>query len=249
MKASGPESRRAAAREQLPIAVQVKCLESELGGWEQSTNLLNVSPFGAALRIAHPTERGRLLHFALPMPRRLRSYDHDLDLYQVWSVVRHVKTLPAEPEHLPHFEIGVAFVGKNLPAGSFFDPAQRYDVGTPTVSTDLWALLERPATEESRAGSLERRREARHSVTDDVVIEIYDATGRVYAREATKTENISRHGMAAITSLNIVRGRYVRVRSARYEIAIIAAVRRLGQVGNGRKRLHLEFVDQQWPPL
>ena len=110
-------------------------------------------------------------------------------------------------------------------------------------------MRERPGADAPRPTSADRRSEERHNIADDVVIEIYDAEGHVYATEATKTENLSRHGMAVITKLSIVRGRYVRVRSARYEIAVIAAVRRLGQVGDGRKRLHLEFVDQQWPTL
>lgn len=243
------KSRRAAKREEARLPVRVKCHESETGEWEQSTNLLNVSPFGALLQISRPTEPGRLLHLTLPMPRRLRCYDHDEEHYRIWSLVRHIKTLAAEEDQLPHFEIGVAFIGKNCPTRHAADPAERYDIASATTETGLWSLLEKPGPDDPPISSGDRRSEARHNIADDVVIEIYDAAGRVYASEATKTENISRHGMAIVTKLNIVRGRYVRVRSAQYEIAVIAAVRRLGDVGDGRKRLHLEFVDQQWPAL
>jgi hypothetical protein len=246
---SGHKSRRAAEREESRLPVRVECHESESGEWDQLTELINVSPFGALLQISRPIEPGRLLHLTLPMPRHLRCYDHDTEDYRIWSLVRHIKTLAAETDQLPHFEIGVAFIGKDCPTRHATDPADRFDIASPTTETGLWGLSERPDPDAPRPTTGDRRSEARHSIPEDVVIEIYDAEGRVYARGATKTENISRHGMAVITPLNIVRGRYVRVRSAQYDIAVIAAVRRLAQVGDGRKRLHLEFVDQQWPPL
>jgi hypothetical protein len=227
-------------REELRLPVRVECRESEDHQWQELTHLLDVAPFGARLRIARPTEPGRLLHLTLPMPRRLRCYDHEQEQYRVWSLVRHCKPLPSPDDQLPHFEIGVAFIGKDCPATHETDPGQRYEIAAGLTETDLW----RPA-----AASSNQRSETRHGIADDVVIEIYDASGRVFNSETTRTENISRHGMAVFTNLNIVRGRYIRVRSAHYRIAVIAAVRRLASVGDGRKRLHLEFVDQQWPPL
>ena len=246
---SGYQSRRAAKREEVRLPVRIKCHESETDEWEELTEVLNVSPFGALLQISRPTEPGRLLHLTLPMPRRIRCYDHDDENYRIWSLVRHIKTLTDEKDQLPHFEIGVAFVGRDCPERHATDPAERYDIASPTIDTGLWTLRERPGADAPRPTSGDRRSEARHNIADDVVIEIYDAAGCVFARETTRTDNISRHGMAVITTLDIARGRYVRARSARYEIAVIAAVRRLAPVGDGRKRLHLEFVDQQWPPL
>ena len=246
---SAHTSRRAAKREEVCLPVRVKCHESETDEWEELTEVLNVSPFGALLQISRPTEPGRLLHLTLPMPRRIRCYDHDDENYRIWSLVRHIKTLTAEEDQLPHFEIGVAFVGKECPARHATDPAERYDIASPTIETGLWSLREKPGADAPRPNSGDRRSEERHKIADDVVIEIYDAAGSVFARETTRTDNISRHGMAVITTLDIARGRYVRVRSAKYKIAVIAAVRRLASVGDGRKRLHLEFVDQQWPPL
>jgi hypothetical protein len=45
----------------------------------------------------------------------------------------------------------------------------------------------------------------------------------------------------------VTRGRYVRVTSAQYKISVIAAVRARRTGDNGIPRLHLEFVDKQWP--
>jgi hypothetical protein len=246
----GFNRQRRREREVSILPVRVESQESEDLKWEEETNLLDVTPFGSRLRIRHPIELGRLLHLTLPMPRRLRCYDHDEAQYSVWSLVRHSKSLSAADEEPPHFEIGVAFIGKDCPATHETDPALRFEIAPAVSETDFWKLHEEPNADGPRPLASDRRTEERHSIADNVIIEIYDATGRVFARDEAQTENISRHGMAVFTKLNIVRGRYIRVRSAQYRIAIIAAVRRLVRVaGSNKNRLHLEFVDQQWPPL
>src|SRR6267143_185429 len=128
---SGYQSRRAAKREEVRLPVRINCHESETDEWEELTEVLNVSPFGALLQISRPTEPGRLLHLTLPMPRRIRCYDHDDENYRIWSLVRHIKTLTDDKDQLPHFEIGVAFVGKDCPARHATDPAERYDIASP----------------------------------------------------------------------------------------------------------------------
>lgn len=248
--ASGYKWHRRREREESSLPVRVECHESEDHKWEEVTNLLDVTPFASHLRIKRPTEPGRLLHLTLPMPRRLRCYDHEEGQYRISSLVRHVKSLPASDEQLPHFDIGVAFIGKDCSPTHETDPAQRYEIAAGLTETDLWSLREGFDPDAPRPTSSDWRNEERHSIADNVIIEIYDAEGRGFARDEAQTENISRHGMAVITTLNIVRGRYIRVRSAQYRIAIIAAVRRLVPVGDSNKnRLHLEFVEQQLPPL
>lgn len=242
-----PQYRRTREESQLPV--QVKGRESEDHEWEESTQLIDVAPFGARLRISRPTEPGRLLHLTMSMPRRLRCYDHDEGQYRIWSLVRHCTALPSAADEIPPFEIGVAFIGRECPASHLTDPAQRYDIMAGQTEVDLWRVSTLPGADDPLPAAGSRRREARHPIVDDVVIEVYDAEGRVYQRERTRTENISRRGMAVRTNLSIVRGRYVRVRSAHYRIAVIAAVRRLRPAEDGAGRLHLEFVDQQWPPL
>jgi hypothetical protein len=247
---SGYQSHRRPKREASSLPVRVECHESEDYRWEDVTQLLDVSPFGSRLQIKHPTEPGRLLHLTVPMPRRLRCFDHEEEQYRIWSLVRHVKAMPAADEELPHFQIGVAFIGKDRPPTHEIDPAQRYGIAPGLTGSDFWSLRRGPDSDSPRLDSRDRRTEERYDIADYVILEVYDAEGRVFERDEAQTENISRHGMAVITNLDIVRGRYIRVRSAQYKIAIIAAVRRLVPVGDKNKnRLHLEFVDQQWPPL
>jgi hypothetical protein len=247
---SGYQSHGRPKRETSSLPVRVECHESEDHQWEDLTQLIDVSPFGSRLQIKYPTEPGRLLHLTLPMPRRLRCYDHEEEQYRIWSLVRHVKSLPAADDELPSFQIGVAFIGKDRPPTHEIDPAQRYGIAAGVNGGDFWRLRKGADSDTPRLDSRDRRSEERHDIAGYVILEVYDAEGRVFQRDEAQTENISRHGMAVITNLNIVRGRYIRVRSAQFKIAIIAAVRRLVPVGDNHKnRLHLEFVDQQWPPL
>jgi hypothetical protein len=246
MQAQGRQ-RRLRERLEIPLPVRVHCRESADHGWVEKTRLIDITPFGARLRIGRPAEPGRLLHLTMPLPRQLRCFDYTAEQYNIWALVRHAHALPSEEDRLPRFLIGVAFIGKHPPLSFEADPSQRFEIASAPADERLWNLSELPDRELVRAG--ERRTELRRSLQTEVVIEVYDAQGNISAREATLTENLSRRGMSATTGLDIVRGRYVRVRSAHYRIAVIAAVRRLRRGTDGLNRLHLEFVDQQWPAL
>ena len=80
-----------------------------------------------------------------------------------------------------------------------------------------------------------------------VRVEVFDEEGRVSASEQTVTENISRRGAAVWTTLKVERGRFVRLTSADSGLSVIAAVRGARTGPDGILRLHLEFIDRQWP--
>lgn len=244
------KARRLRERLEIQLPVRVHCRESVDYGWVEKTQLIDITPFGARLRIGRPTEPGRLLHLTMPLPRQLRSFDYTDEQYNLWALVRHARPLARESNGLqPRFEIGVAFTGKNSPFSFENDPAQRYDISNAPSEKHLWSVRERPDTEALQASSSERRAEARSPIATDVVIEVYDADGKVFAGEYAGTENISGRGMAVTCELDVARGRYVRVRSAHYQVAVIAAVRRLRRGRDGLNRLHLEFLDRRWPLL
>ena len=240
------ESRRLRERTLLPLPVSVHCWEMD-DEWVEASRLIDASPFGARLTLTRPTEPGRLLQLTMQMPRHLRCFDHEEDQYCTWALVRHIQQLPLAEKGSPQFAVGVAFVGKRLPAAVGTDPTLRYDIASEPTDSDLWGVRQRAS--ENLNPSEERRRSPRYPIITDIVIEVYDAEGRVYQTERAETENISARGMAVVTHLNLVRGRYVRLRSSDYNIAVIAAVRRLRRGADGQKHLHLEFIDQQWPQL
>jgi hypothetical protein len=188
-------------------------------------------------------DRGRLVHLTLPMPRPWRCFDHAEDQYRVWALVRNVSvTLPAAATGLPRFELGAAFVGKHPPATFAANPAQRYEIAAQPAGAGLWAVQE-----QELAPYTPVQRETRLSVPVEVIVELLDERGQVEASEQTVTENISRHGAAVFTTMAVERGRFVRVLSARHTLKRMAVVRNCRPGADGIMRLHLEFVDREWP--
>jgi hypothetical protein len=246
-KAFDGRTRRKRERLEISLPVRVQGRESQDYEWVEMTRLLDVTPFGAGFTISRPTEPGRLLHLTLAMPRQLRCFDHIEQQYRVWSLVRYFRPLPKQEGNEARFEVGAAFIGKRPPASFETDPTRRYDVAPTPTESGLWGLKEHPEGDEHRIPPDELRPDTRHQIPVEVLVETFNDMGEIAAEETTVTENLSRRGAAVFTTLDVARGRFVRVTSAQYEISVIAAVRarRLGP--DGVMRLHLEFVDKAWP--
>lgn len=241
------KSKRLRERIKLALPVRVHCRETASQEWVEMSRLVDVTPFGARFTLAHPTERGRLLHLTMPMPRQLRCFDHVEDQYRVWALVRNLTARPQTgaggESLLMRFEVGVAFTGKNPPAGYLRDPATLYDAASVSAENSLWTLREI----ENLGKSGMRSEKTRLQMALGVRIELFDSEGRVSASEETVTENISRRGAAIWTTLKAERGRFVRLTNMESGLSLIAAVRAARSGPDGIPRLHLEFVDREWP--
>jgi hypothetical protein len=240
------KSRRLRERVKLALPVRVHCRETADHEWTEVSRLVDVTPFGARFTISRPTERGRLLHLTMPLPRQLRCFDHIEDQYRVWALVRSLTARPqsgAGGELLLRFEVGVAFTGKSPPAGYLRDPAKLYEVEAQSAEGGLWDLRE--AKDEGAAGV--RSEKTRLRVAVPVRVDLFGPDGRISASEETVTENISRRGAAVWTTLQAERGRFVRVTNMETGQALVAAVRAARTGPDGIPRLHLEFVDAEWP--
>ena len=239
----GGQERRKRERMRLTLPVRVAVQEAHGEDWHEVTRILDLTPFGARFSLARPVDRGRLVHLRLPMPRALRCFDHVEDQYLVWALVRRVGLTPLDAQTgLPRFELGVAFVGKHPPASYKANPATRYEIAANTPAEDLWRLSEQVLRPTAPV-----ERETRLSLPVDVIVELLDERGQVEATEQTVTENISRRGASVFTTLTVASGRFMRVRSARYTLQVLAIVRGNRKGPDGIPRLHLEFVDREWP--
>ena len=224
----------------LPLPVRVRCRESPDFEWIEMTRLMNVTPFGAGFTLRRQTEKGRLLHMTIPMPRQLRVFDHVEDQYRVWAIVRYVK--PQITERGTAFIVGVAFIGKRPPNSYEKQPWRRYDVSMSTFEpSSAGEEIVNPTALE------DHRDETRHGIAVDMRLELVDEKGVVVASEQTVTEDISSHGATLFTTLDLQRGRFVRLRSEQYRITTYAAIRSRHTGADGVARLHVEFVDKEWP--
>ena len=203
------------------------------------TRLINVTPFGAGFTLKRPTEKGRLLHMTIPMPRQLRVFDHVEDQYRIWAIVRHLNVKGTANEAA--FDVGVAFIGKRPPASYEAQPWKRYDV-TFNPAQQLATINETPL-----AGSADDRQHTRHHIAVDMRLELVDPDGTVSKTEQTVTEDISAQGATLFTTLDIPVGRFVRITSEQYRTTVHAAIRSRSTGSDGVARIHVEFIDKQWP--
>jgi len=229
-------------RLELKLPVRIRCRETVDVEWTEVTRLIDVTPFGAGFTLKRPVEKGRLLHMTIPMPRQLRVFDHVEDQYRVWALVRYFKPLAPPEGKAPVFEVGVAFIGKQPPRSYEANPSQRYEVGPTTgeLSTlEEWLPTELP--------SKDHRAVTRHNIPVDMLIETFNDKGDIEFSEQTVTENISQKGAAIYTTLNLAVGRLIRLSSEQYKLSVYAAVRGASMGPAGVPRMHVEFVDREWP--
>ena len=223
----------------LHLPVRIHCREGTDFEWTEMTRLTNVTPFGAAFTLTRPTERGRLLHMTIPMPRQLRVFDHVEDQYRIWAIVRHLQSKNTDKGL--RFAVGVAFIGKRAPASYETQPWKRYEItfGAPENLPDI--------DETSRSRSVDEREHTRHHMAVDMCMEVMDPTGAIAASEQTVTENISARGATIFTALEVPVGRFIRLTSDQYRTTAYAAIRARSTGADGVARIHVEFVDKQWP--
>lgn len=227
-------------RERLPLhlPVRVRGRETPTFEWSEITRLINVTPFGAGFALKHPTEKGRLLHMTIPMPRQLRVFDHVEDQYRIWAVVRYMKAVVADNQTL--FNVGVAFIGKRAPISYDAEPWTRYD-----ISTTAFQALAKP--EEVLIPITDQRVNTRYNIPVDMRLELVDVDGKVSESEQTVTENISAKGATIFTTLQIPQGRFIRLTSEQYRVTAHAAIRSRSTGADGVPRIHVEFIDREWP--
>lgn len=242
------KSQRQRERIRLALPARVRGYDSQETEWTEMVHLLDVTPFGARFRLSRPTERGRLLHLTMAMPRKLRVFDYTEDQYRVWSVVRNVRMLNPKTEKGALIEAGVAFIGKRPPKSHDQNRALRYEVAQTRLESGLWSVADGSRElSEVIPDDDNLRKESRQLIPVDVLIEVFEGDKLVQS-ENTVTENISRWGAAVFTSLDVAPGTFVKMSSDRYQAAVLAIVRARRAAGlGGVMRLHLEFVGSEWP--
>ena len=226
----------------LPARVEVKI--DDKFSWNEITRLEDISAFGAGFQLKRPVKRGRLLTISVPMPRQLRCYDYLEPQYRVWGLVR--RCLPLTEGAATAYAVGIAFIGKNPPAAFLKNPSILYEL-VEREDGGLWKLREAEPEPDETELPAELRRHTRFSIPETLLLELLDEKGDVVASEVTVSENVSLGGAAVFTSFAVERGSFLRVKSERHDLSIIAMVRGKRVGNDGITRLHLEFIDQLFP--
>lgn len=212
------------------------------GGEPEEACLCNLSARGATLLIARPPEPGQLLRLTLPSPVAAPARKQKYLWALVWAVAPPDAGRDADLPEDPRHRASVIFVGEEIPTGD--REAARYAY---LAEEDGRFRLQRLLADARPPSRRRNRRESRISIPVEVTVEALDADGAATQSEQTVTENISRGGAAVWTSLPVRAQQLVRLTSPRHGVSIVALVRARRAGPDGITRLHLEFIDGQWP--
>ncbi|HYW72759.1 MAG TPA: hypothetical protein VE961_17170 [Pyrinomonadaceae bacterium] len=236
-----PDFTRRVKRLSLALPIRVFCRESSNYEWTEQSRLIDVTQFGAGFTLTRPVDVGRLIQLTIPLPQKLRCFDHIEPMYAVWSLVRHAAAISkVNGDSSTLFRIGVGFVGKEAPFSYQEDPTLRYEPVPVKVGQKSVFRLGRHRV----AGE---RRESRLIIPLEVMVETLDEQGKPALQEHTVTETLSSLGACVPTNLDVGVGRIVKVSGLRDQVSIFAAVRSRSVARDGITRLGLEFIGGRWP--
>jgi len=205
--------------------------------WKETTCLTSVSRIEATLKLSKPSQIGRLMSLMLPMPREMRLYDLDDQIYQIVGIVQYCYASTAVEPTV--YDVGLGFVGKNVPESYRADPMQSYRASG-AAPDGLWRIV--PVNSQFKT-----REAARLSVPLDVTISHTNKLTRAVDKQSTAARDISATGASVVCWLGADVGDRVKFACDQYNFYAFAIVRGRKEHHNGPPTLHLEFVDARFP--
>ncbi len=221
----------------LSLSAVVKGKESIDMFWKENTELISMSRSGAGFYLSRECPVGRLISLMMPMPRHLRCYDTDKELYRVWGLVQHCSPVSGDDDSSYH--VGVAFTGKNVPSSYAENPLQSYRIAG--MNEDgTWKIVEAQT-------SFVVRRHPRYWVSLEIFLSTLDAERNMISDESAVTENISLSGAAVFSNLDVNVGDSVNFDCVLHNFSTLAVVRNRQTSEYELPKLHFEFVDSTFP--
>jgi hypothetical protein len=232
------------------LSVVVRWREGEGAERVETTTLHGATPRSATLTLEGQPELGQVLCLLLPSAaRRTARGEESENLNRLWALVWAVSRAAGrergdEPRPaLNH--VSVVFLGGEAPASHDERRAALY--AYLAEEDGRFRLQQGNGDSDAAPSDNGQRRDSRLRLPIEVTVELLNEDGSTAARERTVTENISRRGACVWTMFGVERGGFVRVTCEQQNVSLISVVRarRVGDDGIGR--LHLEFVNGEWP--
>lgn len=214
----------------------VKMKDEDGKQWRETAEVISVSGTGAGFYIKRECKAGRLVSLMVPVDPELRNYDHDKELYRVWGLVQHCHKITSDD---PGYHIGVAFIGRHAPESYQTDPTQSYRI-CGMNDDGMWKIQE-------AAKEFKPRKDPRFYATVDHYLAVVDAKNGSSKGERAITENISKHGAAVVTKLDLHVGDRVKFISEEHDFSGVAVVCNRRDRTDGKARLSLQFVGNPFP--
>lgn len=234
-------STRTRERVALKIPLRVTYREDKTKSWSASSFIREATTCGVGFDLCRPVEPGRLVHLSFKMPGALRAYDYFKTEYQIWGLVRNIRSHFSNSECSYNFSFGVALIGQYTPMSYDHDPATLYDIKPIRSRNGLWVLREKPKY------LIHYNRGAdRNQLTKKVHIEVMDEHGIIVQTCDGETVNISQNGAAIHTESQIPLGSFVRITNPENSLTILSLIRSSRLIENGIQELNVQFVDKIW---
>lgn len=246
MSASETQSRLFGGEGVLQAQLRVEWRDAGGEARTETTRLIDADLHGAAFALSEQVELGQMLKLTLPPVFESLRRAPDETQSETWALVWAVT--PARggrsggaaqrPRHLTR----VLFFGMDVPR-DFVEGA-----GGPCLyvaEDDGSFRLHRKADAGDRVA--DRRRESRIHLPYEVTAEVLDENGEVLASELSITENVSRRGAALRTTLDVRPYTRVRLTCAHFNLTVNSVVRACHVGPDKITRMHVEFIDGQWP--
>ncbi len=206
--------------------------------WQQEVELINISPNGASFYLERKREVGQMVSLLMSPSPEMRRYDFQKKLYRVWGLVQHYYQTSLDGNAV--YYIGVAFTGKFAPPGHRANPSQSYRI-CGMNENGFWTVTAVPTP-------FVARKARRIWVSVKVSLELVDVNGNATVLEKTKTENISSHGAAVFSNMNLNVGSCIKFSSEEFDFSSLAIVRNSQKKKKDRhRRVHLEFLTEKFP--
>lgn len=237
MSVATDNEKRRGERISLALSAVVKFKESPDTVWKETTDLISISRSGAGFYLERECQVGRLVSLLMAMPRHLRCYDREKEMYRVWGLVQHCS--PVSGEGNSGYHVGVAFVGKQSPASFMENPLQSYRISG--MNEDgTWKIVEAQTT-------FVVRRHPRFWMSLNVSLSALDENENIIADESATTDNISISGAAVFSTLNVNVGDSVKLNCKKHDFSALSIVRNRQTSDFELPKLHLEFIDAEFP--
>lgn len=204
---------------------------------KEAAEVISMSSGGAGFYLSTRVEPGQLVSALLPLEPEFRTYGKQRELFPVWGLIQHChKTASTESKR---YHVGIAFIGKHAPESFNSDPRQSFQICG--MSEDgLWTVKE-------TGKSFKARRDTRFHTSIDLYLAVIDGKQTAIKGERTTTENISRGGAAVVSTLDVSVGDRVKFISEKFDFSGLAVICNRQPGHDGRSRLHLQFVENQFP--
>jgi hypothetical protein len=216
-------------------SILVKGNDEQGSAWKEQTEALSFSRTGAGFFLNRKCLPGQLVSLLVPLPRHLRAYDNDRELYRVWGLVQHCQSTP----DAKRFQVGVAFVGRMDKDDYVLDAKKWYRIVG--INEDgLWKIAEtgRPFV---------KRQHSRFPFCADITLALVAGDGNPVSETESVIENVSQRGAAVLSTLNVNVGDCVRFSLPKPAFSAIAVVRNRQPHHENVDRIHLEFVTADFP--